>query len=71
MGKIGDAVEYRMIDRHTGEFWVPATIIFIDDHQICVQAADHVRRAIPLHSPGWRLATKLSTRLARPGLIDT
>ncbi len=62
--KIGDAVEYRLMEyrgpNDIREVWVPATITSVNYHQICVQDADHIARAIPRFSrfsgrPQWRL----------------
>ena len=53
---IGEPVEFRMVDRDEGEKWLPATIIAVDDFQICMQGADNIRRAIPRRSADWRRA---------------
>ena len=49
--QIGDAVEYRLMEyrgpNDIREIWVPATITFVNHHQICVRDADHIARAIP------------------------
>ena len=52
--KIGDPVEYKIIDRDEGEKWIPATVTHIDFYQICVQDANNEKRVIPRRSKEWR-----------------
>ncbi len=67
--ELGDVVEYRQTFRYRIEgecsdtvdtYWIPGTVVSIDLHHdfksiIGIQGADHVRRALPMDSPEWRV----------------
>ena len=61
--RIGDAVEYRIMNHLEGkswEGWIPATVVSIRFHHnfksvVGMQGADNIRLALPMDSPDWRV----------------